>query len=191
MSNTIYVSIDIEADGPIPGINSMLSLGAAAFRLGSRTPIATFECNLHPLPEATPDPDTLKWWATQPDAFQYVTQNQQDPAEAMQAFKAWLQALPCPPRERPTFVGYPATYDFMFTYWYMVRFTGFPVPFGFSGLDIKTLAAAKLGVEYHQATKRNMPQKWFEGSPPHTHKALDDALGQGILFININILNDR
>ena len=26
-----YVSIDIEADGPIPGTYSMLSLGAAAF----------------------------------------------------------------------------------------------------------------------------------------------------------------
>ena len=27
----IYVSIDVEADGPIPGDHSMLSLGAAAF----------------------------------------------------------------------------------------------------------------------------------------------------------------
>ena len=27
----IYVSIDIESDGPVPGLNSMLSLGAVAF----------------------------------------------------------------------------------------------------------------------------------------------------------------
>ena len=30
-SGECYVSIDIEADGPAPGLNSMLSLGAAAF----------------------------------------------------------------------------------------------------------------------------------------------------------------
>jgi hypothetical protein len=27
----IYVSTDIEADGPIPGMNSMLSFGSAAY----------------------------------------------------------------------------------------------------------------------------------------------------------------
>ena len=27
----IYISVDIETDGPIPGPNSMLSFGAAAF----------------------------------------------------------------------------------------------------------------------------------------------------------------
>jgi hypothetical protein len=28
----IYISTDVEADGPIPGPHSMLSMGAAAFR---------------------------------------------------------------------------------------------------------------------------------------------------------------
>jgi hypothetical protein len=31
-SREIYISTDIEADGPIPGPNSMLSFGSAAFR---------------------------------------------------------------------------------------------------------------------------------------------------------------
>ena len=63
MSKEVYISIDIEADGPIPGGNSMLSLGAAAFELGSgnRTPIDLYEVNLQPLPTATPDPDTMAW----------------------------------------------------------------------------------------------------------------------------------
>jgi hypothetical protein len=183
MTQPVYVSIDIEADGPIPGMNSMLSLGAAAFQGSSRTPIDLFEVNLQPLPEAVPDPDTMAWWnkPEQAEALAYVRQNPRAPEIAMKQFRAWLEAL----HGKPVFVGYPATYDFMFAYWYLVRFTGFPVPFGFSGLDIKTLAAAKLGVAYPHATKRNMPKKWFEGCPPHTHKALDDAIGQGILFLNI------
>ena len=30
-SNEIFVSTDVEADGPIPGPNSMLSFGSAAY----------------------------------------------------------------------------------------------------------------------------------------------------------------
>ena len=176
-----YVSIDIEADGPIPGSFSMLSLGAAAFKLGNKTPISTFEVNLTPLSGARQDSDTMAWWKTQPEAWNYATSNQKTPREAMLAFRAWLEALP----GKLVFVGFPATFDFMFAYWYVVEFTGYPAPFGFQGLDIKTLAAAKLPIAFPQATKRNMPTRWFRGCPPHTHKAIDDAIGQGILFLNI------
>lgn len=43
---------------------------------------------------------------------------------------------------------------------------------------------AVLGVPYREATKRNMPRRWFTQSPP-THVALDDAIEQGQLFCNI------
>ena len=43
---------------------------------------------------------------------------------------------------------------------------------------------AVLGVPYREATKRNMPRRWFTRSP-HTHVALDDAIEQGQLFCNI------
>ena len=35
-----------------------------------------------------------------------------------------------------------------------------------------------------KATKKYMPNSWFD-KLPHTHKALDDAIGQGALFCNI------
>ena len=41
----IYVSTDIEADGPVPGINSMLSFASAAYR-ADKTLVATFSANL-------------------------------------------------------------------------------------------------------------------------------------------------
>ena len=63
-----YVSIDIEADGPAPGLNSMLSLGAAAFA-GDGTLADTFSANLETLPEAREDPKTMRWWAKQPEAW--------------------------------------------------------------------------------------------------------------------------
>jgi hypothetical protein len=54
-SKEIYVSTDVEADGPIPGPNSMLSFGSAAYA-GGKELIGTFSANLETLPGATADP---------------------------------------------------------------------------------------------------------------------------------------
>ncbi len=51
----IYVSTDIEADGRIPGVHSMLSFGSAAY-LADKTLLGTFTANLEQLPGAVPDP---------------------------------------------------------------------------------------------------------------------------------------
>ena len=68
-------------------------------------------------------------------------------------------------------------------YWYLIRFAG-ESPYSFSALDIKSDAMAKLGTGYRATTKRTMPKAWFTDRP-HTYKALDDALGQGELFLNM------
>jgi hypothetical protein len=49
---------------------------------------------------------------------------------------------------------------------------------------MKTMAMVILGTEYRESVKRNMPKEWF-GPAPHTHVALDDAIEQGELFINM------
>ena len=59
----IYVSTDVETDGPIPGVNSMLSLGSAAY-MHDKTLISTFSANLETLPDAIADPKTMAWWQT-------------------------------------------------------------------------------------------------------------------------------
>ena len=64
----IYVSTDIEADGPIPGPHSMLSFASAAYR-ADKTLLATFEANLAMLPGAAGHPVTMAWWATQQNAW--------------------------------------------------------------------------------------------------------------------------
>ena len=174
----IYVSTDIEADGPIPGPNSMLSFGSAAFR-EDKTLVSTFSANLELLPGAAGEAKTMEWWATQPEAWKACRENTRDPAVVMPEYVSWLKALP----GKPVFVAYPVAYDFMFVYWYLMRFAG-QSPFSHSALDIKTLAMAALGTDYRSATKRNMPREWF-GDETHNHVALDDAIGQGVLFCNI------
>ena len=174
----VYVSTDVETDGPIPGPHSLLSLGSAAYSEAGE-PVGTFAVNLHTLPGATGHPDTTAWWATQPAAWAACRTDPRDPAEAMSAYAAWLDGLP----GRPVFVAYPAGFDFTFVYWYLIRFAG-RSPFGFSALDVKSFAMAVLGTRFRETTKRRMPAGWF-GDNPHPHVGLDDAVGQGELFLNM------
>ena len=174
----IYLSTDVEADGPIPGPNSMLSFASAAYTADKQL-IATFEANLELLPGAAGDPKTMEWWATQPVAWDACRTNIEAPEAAMKRYAAWVRTLP----GKPVFVGYPVAYDFMWVHWYLMRFVG-ETPFSHSALDIKTLAMTLLGVGYRDSTKRNMPARWFDPLP-HTHRALDDAIEQGALFCNM------
>jgi hypothetical protein len=64
----VYVSTDVESDGPIPGPNSMLSVGSAAY-LADKTLVGTFEANLELLPGGAGHPETMRWWESQPEAW--------------------------------------------------------------------------------------------------------------------------
>jgi hypothetical protein len=174
----IYVSTDVEADGPIPGPHSMVSLGSAAFTAAGEL-LSTFSANLELLEGAASHPTTMDWWARNPEAWLRTRTDLEPPPAAMRRYVAWLKELP----GRPVFVGYPAAYDFLFVYWYLIRFTG-ESPFSHSALDIKTFAMALLGLPYRDSTKRNMPRRWFSEAR-HTRVALDDAIEQGRLFCNM------
>ncbi|MGE3803587.1 MAG: 3'-5' exoribonuclease [Gemmataceae bacterium] len=174
----IYVSTDVEADGPIPGPHSMLSFASAAY-LADKTLLSTFSANLETLPEASPDPSTMDWWQQHAEAYVATRVDPEDPVQAMKRYAAWVEQLP----GKPVFVAYPAGFDFLFMYWYLIRFTG-KSPFSFSALDMKTYAMALLKKGYRDVSKKSMPRRWFDDLP-HTHHALDDAIEQGAIFCNM------
>jgi hypothetical protein len=174
----IYISTDIETDGPIPGPHSLLSLGSAAYAADKRL-LATFSANLETLPGAVAHPRTAAWWATQPEAWAACRTQLEAPDKAMSRYVAWIRSL----GGKPVFVAYPAGFDFLFVYWYLMRFVG-ESPFSHSALDIKTFAMALLKGDYRDSTKKNMPKRWFD-KLPHSHVALDDAIEQGALFCNM------
>jgi hypothetical protein len=55
----IYISTDIEADGPIPGPHSMLSIGWAAYT-AHKVLVSTFSANVETLSDAQPHPKTCR-----------------------------------------------------------------------------------------------------------------------------------
>lgn len=178
MTTEIYVSTDIETDGPIPGRYSMLSLGSAAFSADSQL-LDTFSINLSPLPGAQQQPETMAWWAEHPEAWAACQVDPQPPSQAMASYHRWLKTLP----GQPVFVAYPAAFDFMFVYWYLINFLG-DSPLGHTALDIRSYAMAFLQRDYENAGKQNLPAEWL-GKPVLSHLALDDALQQGRLFCHL------
>jgi len=181
-TSDIYISADIEADGPIPGVYSMLSFGFAVTATfdGRTFAIAdaggrSFYRELQPITEEC-DSDAVR--ASGLDR-EKLRKHGTDPTVAMREAAEWVR------REsagfRAVLVGYPVVFDWMFLHWYFVRFVG-TSPFGFSSaLDMKTIYQQKAGVTIDKAGRTDLPTE-LQSDRRHTHNALDDALEQGEIF---------
>lgn len=166
-----FVSVDVEADGPIPGPYSMLSLGA----VWVQDPRHEFYVELKPISDAFV-PEALAVSGLDRDC---LLAEGLDPAAGMERFCAWLGDL----GGRPVFVSF-STWDWSFVYYYLVRFAG-RSPFGHSSLDMKSYYMGRYQSAWRQTTKRQISRarpKLLQGLPPHTHHALDDAKEQAELF---------
>lgn len=177
----VYVSTDVEATGPIPGVYSMLNLGSVAYDAEGKE-IGEFNANLKELEGAIWDPGSREFWNKQdPAVVADVMRDPEDPAIVMERYAVWLESF----KIRPVFVGYPAGFDFTHVYWYLMKFAK-RSPYSWSALDIKTMAFTMgMAKTYSECSKGKMPKEWTNGLPPHTHRAIDDAREQGVLFFRI------
>ena len=156
----------------------MLSIGSAAY-FSDKTIILVFSANLETRADAAADPETTKWWATQPDAWEACRKDLVSPEKAMRDYYQWLVELP----GRIVFVGYPLTFDYCFVNYYLQRYAD-DNPFGFAAIDIRSFVMGLRGKSYRRSGKHNLPNRFFDDLP-HTHIALDDAIEQGALFCNL------
>jgi hypothetical protein len=182
----IYFSIDIEADGPIPGPYSLLSVGIAVAgvfdgnRFERREPSeSTFYAELQPI--------STEYVQEALDVSgldrERLTRSGLPPADAMNALVSWVRQISRD--RRPVLVAYPSSFDWMFLYWYLVKFAERGSPFGFSSvLDMKTMYATKARVPLSEAKKKQMPSALLSRRV-HTHHALDDAIEQAEMFANL------
>ena len=180
-NNEIFISVDCEADGPIPGPYSMLSFAAVAINKEG-TQLGTFEVNLTELEGASQDPDTMEFWAKNPEAWEACRQNLQHPSIAMKDFRQWLERF-----HKPIMIEYPGGFDLMFLHWYMMKFTG-NNPMSFTSIGMRAYAMGALACDFRDTYKKSLPRAWMS-KKRHSHIALDDALGQADLFINMSKAN--
>jgi 3' exoribonuclease, RNase T-like len=182
----VFVSIDIETDGAAPGVNSMLALGAAAFLPRSDDGTAweetsTWYAKLDKLPGASENPDTMKWWQAQPEAWTEVISDPRAPVLAIPDFRLWCKSLP----GKPVAVAWPAAFDFAFVNYYCHRFAE-GNPLGFACLDIRSYANGLAGYPSYyglpEAEIRKMAGE-IDTMGLRPHVAVDDAIEQGRLFM--------
>jgi DNA polymerase III alpha subunit (gram-positive type) len=183
--NTHYAVVDIETDGPAAGYSSMLSLGAVMVTDDSE--VDSFYRKIAPIPGMKPSQVTMDWWKTQPEAWQEVIRDARPAAEAMRDFAAWIGKYSSP--GAPVFVSHPVAFDYSFVSWYLWKFNGhnpFTTPAGSPlTLDLTSYASGKLKRELDESTRSSLAAEFMQEAPPHTHRAIDDARGYGILLRNL------
>lgn len=166
-----YFSVDIEADGPIPGPYSMVSFGAVVVEPGlSRT----FYRELCPISEK---------WIPEALAVSGFSREQtlkfDFPGKIMAEFEDWVNQNS---RGRPIFIADNPGFDFAFINFYFHTFIG-RNPFGFS--------SRKIGDLYCGA-KLDTFAKWKHlRETQHSHNALDDAKGNAEAIIKMQKMGLR
>ncbi|MET0600596.1 MAG: 3'-5' exoribonuclease [Baekduia sp.] len=182
----IYISADVETDGPIPGPFSLLSVGLCVagtydgVRYERIDPSAhTFYAELQPISDRF-ESEALE--VNGLDRARLAREGRRPPA-AMEDAANWVANVAAD--YRPVLVAYPVAFDWAFLYWYFVRYATAGSPFGFSScLDIRTLYQARARTVFDLSSKRHMPPALLP-KRPHTHNALDDAVEQAELFSNV------
>jgi ribonuclease T len=166
----VYISVDVEAAGPTPGLYSLLSLGAVLVH----DPSTTFYAEFRPENDKSVA-EAMKVVGRTLDDFRRTGR---EPQEAMTAFRDWLVSVA--KDAKPIFVGFNATFDWAFVNFYFHRYLG-GNPFGFGGIDIKSFYMGLSGRTWEDTRSSRIPTK-LKGSFPHTHNALDDAIEQAETF---------
>lgn len=172
----MYISVDVETAGPIPGEYSLLSIGACVVE----HPDLRFSCELKPT-TAKADPEALEVSGLSLDLLR---ETGVEAAEAMASFGAWVERVSS--RGRPVFVGFNAPFDWSFVNYYFCRYAG-ANPFGFTALDIKALYMGATGCRWDDTRSSRIADQLsptLEGD----HDALHDALYQAELF---RLIRDR
>lgn len=202
----VYFSVDVEADGPIPGPYSMSSFAIVASGYRQKGNILVnldldreencFYRELKPISDKF-DPEAAAIAGLDRED---LILNGADPKDAMVDASAFIQGIVAKlegvaegskGNVRPVFMGWPVSYDWLFTYWYFMNFnyTTEPLtaysPFGHSSaIDLKSVFATKANIPLRRVGKRMIPKE-LQSKRRHTHNALDDARGQGELGMNI------
>ena len=162
----IYIAVDVEADGPIPGPYSMISLGMAV----AGHPELTFYSEIKPISDEF-DPAALAVSGLDRD---HLIRNAPDAAQAIRAAYDWVNSL----RKigRPVFLAAPAVWDGMFVHWYFMKFIG-TSPFGAtgSGVDLRSYWMGLTGCEWVESRKGKIKYSLNLEGLPHTHHAGEDA----------------
>lgn len=164
----VYYSVDVEASGPVPGLYNLLSIGTTVVRPegGQWVVGETQYLELRPvfaghLASANAvhglDLDRLQKEGLEP------RQAMQDLTDFVESTRDGAEAV---------FVGHVAVFDWMHVAWYFA-WSGLPNPFGYKGIDTKSLAMGVLRVGWNETSREQLADAL--GVPAQEGKTLHRA----------------
>lgn len=176
----VFLSVDIETSGPIPGEYSMLSIGACNID----NPEQVFSCELKPI-SLNADPKAMEVTGLSLETLATLGLS---PEVAMQRFRDWVTEV-SGDTNTPVFVGLNAPFDWSFVNYYFHRYLQ-SNPFGFAALDIKALYMGATGSSWADTSSSRMAARLHPQSRGN-HQALHDAQYQAELFRLVRRISQR
>ena len=159
------ISVDVEADGPIPHLYSLVSFGAVVVDSALDK---TFYAETRPVSDL---------WVPEALAISGFSREQHEAFEApevvMPRFAEWINSVS---KGRPIFIADNNGFDWQWINYYFHYYTG-SNPFGFSSRRIGDL---------YCGMQNDAFAKWKHlRQVAHTHNALDDAMGNATALLEM------
>lgn len=180
MSSDTIISIDLETTGLVPGVHSILSLGAVSYI--DRKEHSSF---YQKIDEALfyRDPAAMKFWEKHPDQYLEARKDPKDPFIVMGDFSKWVEKQPKP----RILAANPAAADAGFLWYYLHTFCESGTIEKLFGrqrvLDIRSILSVVLNKDYSKSDRDAIPDSWSDGFKIN-HVAIDDAREQGAVLMH-------
>jgi len=193
MTNVLYVSFDVEADGNNPCQHNMVQWGGAIFDPRSNSMIDSLCVDIKPRPDVKPDPSVIKtfWNEKLPGQYDRICREGLDHVEAMRVIGEWVRRYVVQGYTLK-FLASPANFDWMFFKIYYELYYRSSVPeaadIGFACISVDNMLRSYgliNGFSYGEL------EKHLSQGVRHNHNACQDAVGQGIVYMKLRALLDH
>lgn len=175
----LIISTDVETLGRVPGLNPLLSIGAAALLL-DETVVDTFEVNLEIDPQKRFDLNTMDWWCdpAKRQAWERTRKNAYPIPMAMMMFEKWLERLE--EGSNLEFLAKPAAFDIGWLQQYSFEYAGKILIQKYRSWDLHSLMAVITGMPVTEVYVKDLPEVLRKDIDEGTnHVGIDDAIYQG------------
>lgn len=177
-----YFCVDIEANGPVPGLYDMVSLAAVPVAPDASGALVLGEVWYRELRPEAPRFDPRAAAIHGLDQERLAAEGLSHAAFCAE-LAAWVEARTLPGTE-PVFVGHNAPFDWSHVAWIFSEQER-PNPFGYKALCTKALAAGVLGLHWLDSDKETLAERLSLPAEDQSqkHRADYDALYQAQILV--------
>ena len=177
----VYFSLDLEASGQVPPKYNLLSIGVTVVRPEGDHHVLgdSFYAELRPI---FPGFDDAAVAVTGLD-IDRLRREGEEPKKALERLIEWVRKQNRPSKDWPVFVGHNAVFDWSYMAYYFAHFD-LTNPFGYKGIDTKSLAMGRLRVGWKDTSKERLERllSLAPQDPAQIHRADYDAWYQALIL---------